>query len=146
MEYVIKVCENCGAKNRVFERPGSRPVCGRCSASLDGTGSGASPVAVSDGTFDSEVLGSPVPVLVDFWAPWCGPCSMVGPVLDQLAKDYAGRIKIAKINVDENPFCSARYSVRSIPTMLFFKNGRVVDTIVGAVPRATIEEKIRSVI
>ena len=87
-----------------------------------------------------------MPVLVDFWAPWCGPCKMVGPMLERLAAKYAGRVKIAKLNVDENPATASRYGVSSIPSLLFFKQGRVVQTLVGAVPESRIEERIRALL
>src|ERR1700726_4774157 len=93
---------------------------------------------VTDATFDSEVLESSVPVLVDYWAEWCGPCKMVGPVLDESAEDYAGRLNIAKINVDENQSVPARYHVRGIPTLMLFKGGEVVATKVGAVSKSQL--------
>ncbi|MGI5875762.1 MAG: thioredoxin [Dethiobacteria bacterium] len=88
-------------------------------------------VNVNDDNFQKEVLEAELPVLVDFWAPWCGPCRMVAPVLEDLALDYAEKIKVAKLNVDENPNSSSQYGIMSIPTMLLFKNGKLVETIVG---------------
>ena len=93
---------------------------------------------VSDTTFDSEVLESPIPVLVDYWAEWCGPCKMIGPTLVESADAYAGRLDIAKINVDENQLVPSRYHVRGIPTLMLFKNGEVVATKVGAVSKAQL--------
>jgi thioredoxin 1 len=90
---------------------------------------------VSDSNFEGEVLKSPTPVLVDFWAPWCGPCKAIAPLLDELADDYAGRLKIVKINVDDNPDTPARYGVRGIPNLLIIKEGQVKDQIVGMVPK-----------
>ncbi len=90
---------------------------------------------VSDANFEGEVLKSPTPVLVDFWAPWCGPCKAIAPVLDELADDYAGKLKVVKMNVDENPDTPARYGVRGIPNLLIIKGGQVKDQIVGAVPK-----------
>ncbi|MGO9056282.1 MAG: thioredoxin [Candidatus Binataceae bacterium] len=90
---------------------------------------------VSDSNFEGEVLKSPTPVLIDFWAPWCGPCKNIAPVLDELADEYAGKFKIVKINVDENPETPARYGVRGIPNLLIIKGGQVKDQIVGAVPK-----------
>jgi thioredoxin 1 len=90
---------------------------------------------VSDSNFEGEVLKSATPVLVDFWAPWCGPCKAIAPVLDELADDYAGKLKVVKMNVDENPDTPARYGVRGIPNLLIIKGGQVKDQIVGAVPK-----------
>ena len=98
---------------------------------------------VTDSTFDSEVLKSSIPVLVDFWAEWCGPCRMVAPVVEEVAKQYQGKVKVAKVDVDSNIQTATRFNVRSIPMLLFFKNGKVVDQIVGAVPRAVIEGKLQ---
>lgn len=99
-------------------------------------------VAVSDDNFDSSVVKSDKPVLVDFWAPWCGPCVAIGPVLEQLAEEYKGKVTIAKMNVDENANVPATFGVRSIPYLVMFKNGKMVDSIVGAVPKAKLKEMI----
>ncbi|MDY6830467.1 MAG: thioredoxin [Thermodesulfobacteriota bacterium] len=144
---VIVPCSRCGAKNRVRTDPaGKTPVCGKCRAPLVEGKAPSVPIPVFDRTFQDEVLASAVPVLVDFWAPWCGPCKMVGPMLERLAAKYAGRVKIAKLNVDENPATASRYGVSSIPSLLFFKQGRVVQTLVGAVPESRIEERIRALL
>ena len=90
---------------------------------------------VTDATFDQEVLKSPTPVLIDFWAPWCGPCRAIAPIIDELAATYAGRLKVVKINVDDNPETPSRYGVRGIPNLLIVKGGQVKDQIVGAVPK-----------
>jgi thioredoxin 1 len=100
-------------------------------------------VEVSDATFDQEVLRSEQPVLVDFWAVWCGPCKAIAPIVDGLAAAYAGKVKVAKVNVDENGATPSRYGVRGIPTLLFFKGGKVADQVVGYVPQNVIEEKIQ---
>jgi len=97
---------------------------------------------VSDQSFEEDVLKSEQPTLVDFWAVWCGPCKMVAPVVEELANDYSGRVKFAKMNVDENMGTPGRYGIRGIPTLLLFKNGEVVDQIVGAVPKAKLKEMI----
>jgi thioredoxin len=98
---------------------------------------------VSDSTFDQEVLKSEQPVLVDFWAVWCGPCKAIAPVVDSLATTYAGKLKVAKVNVDENGATPSRYGIRGIPTLLFFKGGKVADQVVGYVPQSVIEEKVQ---
>jgi thioredoxin 1 len=100
-------------------------------------------VEVTDATFSSEIEQSSGLVLVDFWATWCGPCQVVAPVLEQLADDYAGRARVAKLDVDSNQRTAMRFNVRSIPSILFFKNGQHVDTVVGAVPKAVLEGKIK---
>jgi thioredoxin 1 len=97
---------------------------------------------VSDQTFDQEVLKSATPVLIDFWAPWCGPCKAIAPVVEQLAGEYAGRLKVVKMNVDDNPQTPGRYGVRGIPNLLVIKGGQVADQIVGAVPKAHLVKAI----
>ena len=101
---------------------------------------------VSDATFDSEVLKSPLPVLIDFWAPWCGPCKAIAPIVDELAGEYAGKLKIVKMNVDENPRTPAQYGVRGIPNLILFKDGTVQQQIVGAVPKAHLVKAITTVV
>ena len=99
-------------------------------------------LAITDATFEEVVLKSDKPVMVDFWAAWCGPCRMVGPVVDELSSEYEGRAVIGKVDVDNNPEVAGRYGIRSIPTILFIKNGQVVDKSVGAVPKAQLAEKL----
>ena len=99
-------------------------------------------VIVNDTNFEEEVLNSDIPVLVDFWAPWCGPCNMVAPIVEEIGKEYEGKLKVCKINVDEAPQTSAKYGIRSIPTLGIFKNGQMADTVVGAVPKNVLTEKI----
>ena len=98
-------------------------------------------VAVTDASFETEVLQGDVPVVVDFWAEWCGPCKMVGPVLDELAAEYDGKIKVTKLNVDENPSTSAKFGVRSIPTIMFFKGGQLIDQVIGAKPKVELKKR-----
>ncbi len=103
---------------------------------------GANTINVTDGEFQSKVLDSEVPVLVDFWAPWCGPCRAIAPALEELASEYDGKITVAKMNVDENPSTPAGFGVRGIPTLIMFKNGEAVEQIVGAVPKTKLEAAI----
>ncbi len=99
-------------------------------------------IDVSDQTFENEVIKSSLPVLVDLWAPWCGPCRMVAPIIDRLAEKYKSKVKFCRLNVDENPQTAAKYRIMSIPTLMFFKNGQVADTVIGAVPERVLQPKI----
>ncbi len=103
-------------------------------------------IDVSDQTFENEVTKSSLPVLLDLWAPWCGPCRMVAPIIDSLAKKYDGRVKFCRLNVDENPQTAAQYRIMSIPTLMFFKDGQVADTVVGAAPERTLQPKIEALL
>jgi thioredoxin 2 len=139
-------CPSCGAMNRVplsKINQGLSPTCGSCKASLP---IDSKPVTVTDTNFASMVEQSPLPVLVDMWAEWCGPCRMVGPVIDELAGTMAGRVRVVKLNVDENPATAARFGVQSIPTLLVFKEGREIDRIVGAQPKPEIVRRLEQVI
>ena len=140
----IVTCAKCGARNRVDERRRHlRAVCGRCGADLDGPAGEAAPVDVTDATFAERVLGAgPRPVLVDCWAEWCGPCRMIAPVLDSLAAAAGGRYLVAKLNIDENPRVAQELGIRSIPTLLIFKNGALVDRMLGVHSRRDIEAKL----
>jgi thioredoxin 1 len=101
---------------------------------------------VSDQDFEDKVLKSTQPVLVDLWAPWCGPCRMIAPVVDKLAEKYQSRFKFYRLNIDKNPKTAAQYRVMSIPTLIFFKDGKAVDTVIGAVPESTLQSKIDSLL
>jgi thioredoxin 1 len=104
------------------------------------------PIAVTDSNFDAEVLRASVPVLVDFWAEWCGPCRMIAPFLEELASDMAGRVTVAKVNIDENPQTPMKYGVRGIPTVILFKGGQVAATKIGALPKSKLYEWVESVL
>ena len=146
---MIVTCPRCQAKNRTRDRAGDQqPVCGRCGTPLEGAAqagpaNGGKPRSVTDSSFEQEVLGAGSrPVLVDCWAAWCTPCRMIAPVLDELAAEANGRYVIAKLNVDENPQVSNRFVIRSIPTLLIFKNGELIDTLVGVLPKQTIAARL----
>jgi thioredoxin 2 len=136
-------CPSCGANNRVDPvkiAQGNEAVCARCKNPLPMSNK---PITVTDATFATEVERSTVPVLLDLWAPWCGPCRMIAPVLEQLAAEMAGRVRIAKLNVDENQATASRFNVRSIPTLLILKSGREVDRLVGVLPKPEIIRRLQ---
>ena len=120
---------------------GSEPEAGTVDAPV-GPSSDAEPIPVTDNTFDEKVLASALPVMVDFWAPWCGPCRMVAPLVEDLARAYDGRAVMAKVNTDESSGVAARLDIRGIPTLIIFKDGREVDRVVGFAPRRVLEEKL----
>ena len=130
------VCPHCGATNRIpSARLGDDPVCGRCQqALLDGH-----PLTLTDASFDKVVAGSGLPVVVDFWAPWCGPCRMMAPQFEAAAAQLKGRALFVKVNSDENPQLSARYGIRSIPTLLKLQGGRELDRVAGAMSAAQVQ-------
>ncbi len=145
----IQTCPKCGTRNRVDELVArdTQPVCGKCGAKLhadSNTTADGKPQVVTDESFARDVIGASanLTVLVDAWAEWCGPCRMIAPMLDELAAEAGGRYKIAKLNVDENPRTASQFGIRSIPTMLIFRNGQLVDQIVGAVPKQTIASRL----
>ena len=140
-------CLSCGATNRVPKdklAEGRKPKCGRCKQPLPEIA--AAPLVVTDATFAAEVERSPLPVLVDAWAAWCGPCRTIAPAIDELAIELAGKVRVAKLNVDENPATASRFDIRSIPTLLVIAGGREVDRIVGAQPKQAIRARLERVV
>ena len=132
-------CPACGAVNRIPPGRAGQPArCGKCKTPL----ATAAPVAVTDASFDAIVRDAVTPVLLDCWAEWCGPCHMLAPAIDELARAYAGRVLVGKLDVDANPATAARFEVRGIPTLLVFDRGRLVDRLVGVQPRPAIEARL----
>lgn len=131
----ILKCADCGAANRIAPNPRGAPHCGTCGEPLPWL------VAANEQTFEVETRAAPT-VVVDLWAPWCGPCRFVGPILEELSRELAGRLKVVKVNVDENQALALRYDARSIPTMLVMRDGQVVDRIVGAMPKPDLTARL----
>lgn len=129
----IVTCPSCGTKNRVPDAATGKPSCASCKAVLPWV------ATADDASFSSVVLDAKTPVLVDLWAPWCGPCRMVSPIVERLAQKYAGRLKVAKVNVDDSPATARRYDAMSIPTLLMVRDGQVVDRVVGALPEGQLD-------
>ncbi len=139
VDKVEYACAACGQVNRFPRaRAADDPTCGRCGQKVFPR----APVDGSDASFAREVEGCPIPVLVDFWAPWCGPCRAVAPALAQIARERGGRLKVVKVNVDENPRVASRFGIRSIPTMMVFANGRVIDQLQGALPKPQLDARL----
>lgn len=139
-------CPACAAVNRVPPDKLARrlqPVCGQCKKPLPIP---SQPVTVTDATFSAQVEASPVPVLLDLWAPWCGPCLTIAPVIEQLASEMAGRVRFAKLNIDENPVTTSRFNIRSIPALLVLKGGREIDRLIGVQPKHEIERRLERAI
>jgi thioredoxin 2 len=138
---IVVICPSCAQKNRLaYERLGESVRCGKCKEPLRAP---AVPLEVSSAeAFDHLIANASLPVVVDYWAPWCGPCRMVGPIVDELATELAGKVRVAKLNVDDNPATAARFDIRSIPTLLVMAGGREVDRIVGALPKAAIRQRL----
>lgn len=131
----ILKCPDCGASNRIAPSPHGAPHCGTCGMPLPWL------VNANESTFEVETRAAPT-VIVDLWAPWCGPCRFVGPILEELSRELAGRLKVVKVNVDENQGLALRHDARSIPTMLVMRDGIVVDRIVGALPKLALSARI----
>jgi thioredoxin len=143
MAYKIYTCAHCGAGNRVPENKNAKEAkCGKCHKPI-GNAAASKPIEVTDYTFEKEVIKHPGVVLVDFWASWCGPCRMMGPVIDELSGKYAGKIKFAKMNVDQNRIVPSKYSIQSIPALMIFKNGEMVKSLVGARPKEELEAQLK---
>jgi thioredoxin 2 len=139
VDAVIYICSSCGAQNRIPQtRVGDDPICGRCKNKIFPR----HPVEVTDSSFSQQVEHWPLPVLVDFWAPWCGPCQILAPVLEGIAKERGGQLKIAKVNVDENPNTAGRFGVRSIPTMLLMRGPIVLAQFVGAMTKSSLDSQL----
>ena len=141
---MIVECASCGAKNRVrpTQEAKTRPVCGRCGSPLPSRSS--VPVTVTDSNFESVVGGSPIPVLLDMWAAWCGPCRTIAPTIEALAAELSGRVLVGKIDVDANPRTSSRFGVQGIPTLLVINNGREVDRLVGVQSKEAVLRRLEA--
>ena len=139
-------CRECGARNRIpVAKLQEGPRCGRCKTPFPPIPVTSRPVMISDANFYAEVIGSPLPVMLDCWASWCSHCGAMSPIMDDLARVNAGRLKVGKLNVDQNPVTASQYNVMSLPTLLFFRDGKLVDTAAGALPRPEIERHLARV-
>jgi len=142
-ESIILTCPHCGTKNRIPKnRLHDRPVCGTCHTPLPVGAYTDRPRDIRDSDFPQEVLASPLPVLADFWGPHCAYCRMLSPTIDQVAANFAGRVKVVKVNVEENPQTPSQYGIQGIPTLLIFKGGQSVDRMVGVLSRDEIERRL----
>jgi thioredoxin 2 len=140
---VIIRCTHCRTKNRLPARASDGGRCGRCGTPLSTTGVfDGRPLEVGDADFDSQVMHSPLPVLLEVWAPWCGPCQMMAPVMNELAAGWRGRGRVCKLNMDANPVTAAHFEVRSVPSFLIFDNGQLKENLVGALPKQHLIQKM----
>ena len=139
-------CPNCGTKNRIpADKVGLTAHCGKCKTAIQTQALKIDyPLIITDRNFHTEVIKSPLPTLLECWAPWCGPCQMMAPFLEELAAKWKGRIRVGKMNVDENPHTSTRFQVQSIPTLLIFDNGKLKNTLAGALPKHSIVQAMNS--
>ena len=141
--HTLIICPGCGAKNRIpAEKQHLTPKCGKCGVSLAGVSASGVVNSLTDADFQRRVEQSSLPVLVDFYSPTCGPCRMIAPVIETLAGAYAGRLLVFKLDTSSQQMNAARFQIKGVPTLLFFKNGKMVDQLVGAVPQAEIEGRI----
>jgi thioredoxin 2 len=133
-------CPSCKTKNRIPEdKAGKSAKCGKCGSPISTFDIfNGKAINVNDNNFSDKVLDSPLPVLLDCWAPWCGPCKMIGPIIEELAKEWQGKIRVCKLNVDDNPNTAAKFNIRSIPTLLIFENSKLKNSLVGAQPKQQI--------
>ena len=145
----VVACSKCGKRNRIDQRQAPERIakCGNCGTPLDlnkvqDANAETRPLIVTDASFKQVIESGDKPILLDAWAPWCGPCRVVGPIMEQLAAESNGRYRVAKLNVDENPNTAAQFQIQSIPTMLIFKNGKLVDRLVGAQPKPAIAARL----
>ena len=142
-EILVVKCSECGAKNRLYkDLLDEQPKCGKCHAPLHAIPYYSHPTLVTDRTFNQEVLAFPGPVLMEYYSPMCAYCKTLDPILDQLASEYAGRIKVGKMNIDQNPLTASQYDIMSTPTMILFKNGKQIHKLLGAVSKQEIENHL----
>ncbi|UCF57346.1 MAG: thiol reductase thioredoxin [Deltaproteobacteria bacterium] len=147
LETVIIQCSDCGVKNRVFKvLLDDEPKCGKCHSALKAIPYYNHPILITDQTFNQEVLAFPGPVLMEYYSPLCAYCKTLDPILGQLALQYAGRLKIGKMNIEQNPLTASQYDIMSTPTMILFKNGKQINKLLGAVSKEEIEDHLRHIL